>query len=121
MENFILSVIGALILILLSIIGYFVKTWIESTSKQWESASKQWIESTSALTRAVHELKTTVAVITSNQGNSDKACSTTHQLINTRLNAHSERINQHGEAIIELQTITETARKKHRTIKTDES
>lgn len=103
LANFFISIAGVIIMILLGIIAYFLKQWIESTSKQW-------IDSTSALTKAVNELKTTVAIISTNQGASDKACANTHQVINNRLNDHSRRLNEHGEAIIELQTVN--SRKK---------
>ena len=110
--NFFLSIAGILIMLLVTVVAYFLKQWLEN-------ASKQWLDSTTALTNAVNKLETAVAVITSNQGTSEKACTATHQLINTRLNAHSEKINEHGEAIIELQVITQTARKKLKQNQTD--
>src|SRR3989304_8928768 len=86
--TFLFSIAGAVIMLLLGGNAYFLKRWIDSTD---------------ALTSSVNDLKTTVALLQTNQGNSDKVCSTTHQIIDTRLKNHSDKIQEHSEAIIDLQ------------------
>lgn len=88
METFLLSIAGAIIVILLGVNGYFMKRWIDSTD---------------LLTDSVNALKTTVALLQSNQGSSDRICAATHKVIETRLNDHASRLNEHGEAIAKLE------------------
>lgn len=90
LAQFFISVAGVIIMLLLAAIAYFLKKWISSTD---------------SLTESVHDLKTAVALLQTNQGNSDRTCGLKHQVIDTRLNNHSERLNEHGESIIELQSL----------------
>ena len=102
--RFILSVVGILLTGLFVIIGYFIKQWVERSSAQM-------IESNASLTEAVNELTTAVALLKNNQGNSEKFCTQQHKIIDNRLADHSKRLNEHSEAITELQVITKTKRK----------
>ena len=95
--QFILSIAGVIVMILLGAIAYFLQKWINSTD---------------SLTQSVNDLKTAVALLQTNQGNSDKMCGATHKIIETRLNEHAKRLNEHGEAIVELQGYMPAKRRK---------
>lgn len=88
LAQFFISVAGAIIMLLLAAIAYFVKEWIKSTR---------------SLADAVIELKLTIALLQTNQGNSAINCNGKHQVIDLRLNEHAKRLNEHGEAIAEMQ------------------
>jgi len=88
LAQFFISVAGVIIMLLLAAIAYFLQKWISSTDM---------------LTESVHELKTAVALLQTNQGNAGRMCDTTHKTIDNRLNDHSKRLNEHGEAIVKLQ------------------
>lgn len=98
LANFFFSIAGVIIVMLIGIIGYFLKQW-------FESISKRWIESTSALTEAVNQLKTAVALLQLNQGNADKSCVLKHEVIDKRLNDHSKRLNDHDKELSRIDTL----------------
>ena len=98
METLLLSIAGAIIILLLGVNGYFMKKWIESTE---------------ALTNSVNALKTAVALLKSENGNNEKFCKSRHDVIDKRLNAHSEKLNEHSESIAELRTIAPNIVKKN--------
>ena len=92
LAQFFISVAGVIIMILLAAIAYFLQKWISSTD---------------SLTESVHELRTAVALLQTNQGNNDKTCNMKHDVINNRLNAHSEKLTEHSESIAALEaTVT---------------
>lgn len=99
LASFFLTVAGAIIMLLLGGIMYFLKKWIDSTD---------------ALTCSVNDLKTTVALLQSNQGNNDRNCTKRHEVIDRRLNDHSEKIHEHSEAIVEIQSRISQKRKSYR-------
>lgn len=100
-SSFIISVAGAIIMFLLGAVVYFLKKWIESTD---------------SLTRSVNDLKTAVALLQSNQTNSSQSCVTAHAIIDKRLNAHSDRLNEHEKEITELKAAQNTKRGMRNTI-----
>ena len=79
--QFVLSIAGVIVMILLAAIAYFLQKWINSTD---------------SLTQSVNDLKTAVALLQRNQDNSDKTCVNKHTTIETRLNEHAKRLNEHG-------------------------
>ena len=85
--KYLLMVAGALIVLLLGIIGYFLSKHIGVTEE---------------LTRSVNALNVTVGLLQNNQMNSSVNCNLTHVSINTRLNAHSAKLSEHETAITEL-------------------
>lgn len=85
-----LTVAGAIIMVLLSAIAYFMKKWIESTD---------------ALTCSVNELKTAFALMQSNVSNADRSCSLKHTVVDKRLDEHSRKINWHEKEITRLGSI----------------
>lgn len=87
MENLLLTIAGAIITILLGVNGYFMKKWIESTE---------------ALTGSVNALKTTVALLQQDNGNTEKMCRSKHLIIDRKLNDHEEKLVEHVEAITAL-------------------
>jgi hypothetical protein len=97
LAQFFISVCGIIIMILLTAIAYFLQKWISSTD---------------SLTQSVNDLKTAVALLQTNQGNADRACGATHKIIELRLNEHAKRLNEHGEAIADLQASTNSKRRK---------
>jgi len=94
--QFVLSVAATLLAAAFTIIAYFLKQWFQETTKQLG-------ENTSSLTEAVNELTTAVALLKNNQGNSEKFCNGQHLIIDKRLNAHSEKLGEHSEAISALE------------------
>ena len=99
--QFFITVAGVIIMILLTAIAYFLQKWVNSTD---------------SLTQSVNDLKTAVALLQTNQGNADRACGATHKTIDLRLNEHAKRLNEHGEAIVELQS---NRRKNHKTLNSE--
>jgi len=85
---FLLSGCGTIIMLLLAAIVYFLKKLISSNT---------------SLSESVDSLKTIVALLESNNTNTNKACIATHLTVNTRLNSHAKRLNEHGESIAKLQ------------------
>lgn len=85
--QFVLAVSGTIIMILLAAVAYFLKKWAEATD---------------SLTQSVNDLKTSVELLKLNQGNFDKTCFNKHLTIDNRLNAHSEKLEEHSQAIAEL-------------------
>ena len=87
-----LAVSGTLIVFLLGIIGFFLQKHIRVIE---------------LLVTAVDSLNVTVKLLKNDQDNSSTNCSLTHQVITTRLNAHSAKLQEHGIAITELKTRAE--------------
>ncbi|TSA32816.1 MAG: hypothetical protein D4R64_15360 [Porphyromonadaceae bacterium] len=84
-----LSLAGALILILLGIIGFWIQKWIRATD---------------ALTEAITNLKVLFATSQSAVTNLEKRCDNTCKTINERLNSHSDSIHFHETEIAILKT-----------------
>ena len=82
LSNLILSLAGALILLLLAIIGYFLK---------------QQITASQALTDAVNSLTTTVQVMQARQEDQ-------HPVIESRLTSHGKRLDCHDKQITVIET-----------------
>lgn len=88
--KFIVTLAGAAITILLAIVGYFLKKQVTVTE---------------TLIKAVNALNLTVELIQNNQDNFTTNCGLKHSVIDTRLNKHSEKLSEHGEAIAELKAL----------------
>ena len=84
-----LGVAGFLIVFLLGIIGFFLQKHIKVIE---------------LLATAVDSLNVTVKLLKNDQQNAATNCLTTHQVIATRLNAHSTKLQEHGISITELKT-----------------
>lgn len=87
-----LAISGTLIVFLLGIIGFFLQKHIKVIE---------------LLVTAVNSLNVTVKLLKNDQENASTNCSLTHQVISTRLNAHSAKLQEHGIAITELKTRAE--------------
>lgn len=87
--NFILTVSGAIITFLLTGIGYFLRKQIKATE---------------ILSELVATLNTSVELLKNNQGNFTANCTFRHDVINKRLDGHSEKINRHEKEIGILQS-----------------
>ena len=85
--DFIISVSGALVILLLAIIGYFMRKQIAVTE---------------GLTASVNALNTTVQVMRNNESNMLLNCSSRHSVVDRRFDAHSERDKGHLKAIEDL-------------------
>jgi peptidoglycan hydrolase CwlO-like protein len=88
------SIVGFLLVLMLSIIGFFLKKQVEVTEK---------------LELSTISLDKTVSLLQSNQHNFSKQCGFHHQTIdkiltdhNQRINSNTEKINEHGEILSEL-------------------
>ena len=86
--NLILSLAGSTIVALLTVIGYFLRRQIKATE---------------ILSDLVATLNTSVELLKNNQGNFSANCSFRHDVIDKRLNSHSDKINQHEKEIAVLQ------------------
>ncbi|MFY9150847.1 MAG: hypothetical protein WAO52_02445 [Prolixibacteraceae bacterium] len=84
-----LGVAGFLIVFLLGIIGFFLQKHIKVIE---------------LLVTAVNSLDVTVRLLKNDQDNAATNCQATHQVIATRLNAHSTKLQEHGIALTELKT-----------------
>ena len=84
-----LSIAGALIVFLLGIIGFFLQKHIKVIE---------------LLVSAVNDLNVTVKLLQNDQENAATNCSTTHQVIATRLNAHSAKLQEHDISITRLKS-----------------
>ena len=84
-----LAVSGTLIVFLLGIIGFFLQKHIRVIE---------------LLVTAVNSLNVTVKLLKNDQDNASTNCSASHQVIASRLNAHSAKLQEHGIAITELKT-----------------
>lgn len=84
-----LGVAGFLIVFLLGIIGFFLQKHIKVIE---------------LLVTAVNSLDVTVRLLKNDQDNAATNCLATHQVIATRLNAHSTKLQEHGIALTELKT-----------------
>lgn len=82
--NFILATAGSLIVLLLGVIGYFLRRQIKATE---------------ILSDLVAILNTSVELLKNNQSNFTTNCFSRHQVIDNRLNQHSEKINRHETEI----------------------
>jgi len=82
-----LAISGTLIVFLLGIIGFFLQKHIKVIE---------------LLVTAVNSLNVTVKLLKNDQENASTNCLATHQVISTRLNAHSAKLQEHGIAITEL-------------------
>ncbi len=89
METTLLAISGSLILILLGIIGFFLKSFNNNVLRLNESSM--------SLEKASVELSTTVKYM---QGN----CNLRHNAIDKRLDAHSNELKIHSKQIASLQT-----------------
>ncbi|MDP2060675.1 MAG: hypothetical protein Q8J97_13115 [Flavobacteriaceae bacterium] len=101
--SFILTLAGVAISLLLAVIGYFLKKNADATDK--------YVLVTENLTKAVNSLNITVQLLENSQANLVSNSSMQHEIIDKRLNAHSEKINEHSEEIATLKAI------KSRTLK----
>lgn len=90
MEAYIFN--GAVISVLVLVIGYFLNKWITAM----ETAIDK-------LTKVVGTLNTTVEVIQAEQKNSSANCAFKHETIDKRLNAHSKKLSEHDIAITKLE------------------
>lgn len=102
--QFILSIVGFLFVLMLAIIGYFLKKQVEATEK---------------LELSTNSLDKTVSLLQSNQSSFAKQCGFHHTTIDKilnehdhRINANTDKLNEHGEAIAELKSVTGTNRTK---------
>ena len=75
-----LALAGALIVILLGIIGFWIQKWIKSTD---------------ALTEAISELRVLLATTQGSVESLKQNCSSQCALVDNRLNSHSRSIQEH--------------------------
>ena len=87
--NFILTIVGFLIVGLLGAIGYFLRRQIKAT---------ETLSDLGAI------LNTSVELLKNNQSNFTTNCYSRHQVIDNRLNQHSEKIHRHEKEIGILQS-----------------
>lgn len=87
--NIILAIAGTLITFLLTVIGYFLRRQIKATE---------------ILADLVATLNTSVELLKNNQGNFSANCNFRHEVIDKRLNNHSDKINRHEKEIGILQS-----------------
>ena len=76
-----LAIAGALILILLGIIGFWIQKWIKSTD---------------ALTQAISDLRVLIATTQVNVDSLRQNCTNRCTLVDGRLNAHAKDIKDHS-------------------------
>ncbi|MBA4411139.1 MAG: hypothetical protein C0397_17190 [Odoribacter sp.] len=91
------SIIGFLFVLMLGIIGYFLK---------------QQIKAIENLELCTNSLDKTVSLLQSNQHNFSKQCAFNHKTIdhtldhfNVRISDNTEKINEHSEAIATLKAV----------------
>jgi outer membrane murein-binding lipoprotein Lpp len=84
-----LAIAGTLIVLLLGIIGFFLQKHIKVIE---------------LLATAVNALNVTVKLLQNDQQNTRSNCTTSHKVVNSRLNAHAAKLQEHGTAITELKT-----------------
>lgn len=82
--EFVLSIAGAMILLLLGIIGFWMQKWIRSTD---------------ALTEAITNLKVLFAGTQTSMANLEKNCSNRCRIVDETLSKHSGSINDHHTEI----------------------
>jgi len=87
-SNIFLSISGFLIVMLLGIIGFFLR---------------QQIGVIKSLTDSVNSLNTSLAVVRSNETHFRSTCVVTHSKVDDLLTKHGERLDQHEIAITTLQ------------------
>ena len=104
--QFILYLAGAIIMLLLGAIAFFLQKWIGSTDK---------------LTESVNNLGSTVSLMKTNQDNFADKCGFHHKTIDGVLREHrkaidanTEKLNEHGEAIAELKSETRNPKRATR-------
>jgi len=88
---YILGIAGAIIILLLGVIGFFLKMIVKVIN---------------SLEETVNRLIKTVAIIETTQQLNGSGCTEKHSAITTRLNDHSKRLNEHGEEIAKLKAIS---------------
>ena len=86
--QFVLSMSGAIISLLLLILGFFIRLQIIATK---------------SLTNSVNSLVTSVEVLKTQQDNNDRGCITKHAVVDRRLDSHSEKINDHEKRLTRLE------------------
>lgn len=96
MDKTLLTIAGAIISVLLAIIGYFLNKHVNVTE---------------ALTEAVNSLNITVKLLENSQANIVAASNSEHKIIDNRLDKHSEKLHEHGEAIVELRALAPKQRR----------
>lgn len=87
---YILGIAGAIIILLLGVIGFFLKMIVKVIN---------------SLEETVNRLIKTVAVIETTQQLNGSGCVDKHSVITTRLNDHAKRLNDHGEEIARLKIV----------------
>lgn len=97
MDKTLLTLAGAIISILLAIIGYFLNKHVTATE---------------TLTEAVNSLNITVKLLENSQANLISVSNCEHKIIDKRLDSHSEKLTEHSEAITVLQERVSTPRKR---------
>jgi len=78
---------GAIIVLLISIIGYFLNKWIRAIE---------------GLTDAVGSLKVIIGIIQNNQTNFSESCNYKHSIIDNRLKKHSEKLEEFTDEITKV-------------------
>lgn len=84
---FILGISGAIIILLLTVIGFFLKMIVKIIN---------------SLEETVNRLIKSVTILETNDTNSGIGCIEKHTTITTRLNDHSKRLNDHEKQITQL-------------------
>lgn len=98
--QFTLSIVGFLFVLMLGIIGFFLKKQVDATE---------------SLEKTTKTLEITVSSLQANQTNADRNWEIRHGVIDRRLNAHSERLNEHSEALVELRAKKTISRRSSKT------
>ncbi|WP_299576709.1 hypothetical protein [uncultured Sunxiuqinia sp.] len=86
--QFILAVVGPIMVILLGIIGFFLR---------------QQVSVTKTLTDTVNVLNTSVEVLRTNHNHFSTSDIERHKIIDRTLEAHSDKISDHEKRIIKLE------------------
>jgi len=86
--SFVVAVCGSIIVLLLTVVAYFVKKFIIKVEE---------------LTTAVNELRLTVDGARIIQNNFEKNCNGNHLVVNKRLDDHAKTLKDHGERITKLE------------------
>lgn len=96
--QFLLSIVGFLFVLMLGIIGFFLKKQVDATE---------------SLEKTTKMLEITVSSVQTNQNNFSKECGFHHSVIdktltdhNKRINDNTEKINEHSELLASIQPKT---------------
>lgn len=103
MNSLLITVLMGIITLMLTIIGYFIVRFMNSTDKLADNVEKLQL-SVSGMNAVIESIKTEQHV-------KDEACSKSHARHEHRLNNHAGRLDQHEKKITELDVKVNLKRK----------